>query len=261
MSTNPYAAPTTHVADIPEVVADGNFIAEGRSRPAGNGWGWIKSARALTKPRSWLWMGVFIVYALIAMGLSIIPIVGPLALYFIMPVLFGGIMLTCDKARQGNEIAFGDVFAGFSAHFAKLAGIGLASLLMYLVIFAVIAAIFGTASALVLSGMEDPQASDPAVAIGIVIAALVMLGLSLPVYMAVWFSFALVTINNFTVVKALKTSFVGCLKNIVPFLIYGLMMFLFSILATIPLMLGWLILGPVLFASLYTGYRDIFYED
>jgi uncharacterized membrane protein len=59
----------------------------------------------------------------------------------------------------------------------------------------------------------------------------------------------------------LKTSFAGCLKNIVPFLIYGLMMFLFAILATIPLMLGWLILGPVLFASFYTGYRDIFYED
>ena len=178
-----------------------------------------------------------------------------------MPVLFGGIMLTCDKARQGNEITFGDVFAGFSSHFSKLAGIGLATLLMYLVIFGVIAAIFGTASSLVLSGMEDLQASDPAVAIAIVMAALVMLGLSVPVYMAVWFSYALVTINNFSVVQALKTSFSGCLKNIVPFLIYGLMMFLFAILATIPLMLGWLILGPVLFASFYTGYRDIFYED
>ena len=76
-----------------------------------------------------------------------------------------------------------------------------------------------------------------------------------------WFSYALVTINNFTVVQALKTSFHGCLKNIVPFLIYGLVMFLFAILATIPLMLGWLILGPVLFASFYTAYRDIFYEN
>jgi uncharacterized membrane protein len=261
VSTNPYAAPTTHVADIPEQVSLGNFVAEGRSRAAGNGWGWIKSARALTKPRSWLWMGIFIVFAIITMALSIIPIVGSLALYFIMPVLFGGIMLTCDKARRGDEITFGDVFAGFGSHFSKLAGIGLATLLMYLVIFGVIAAIFGTASALVLSGMEDPQASDPAVAIAIVMAALVMLGLSVPVYMAVWFSYALVTINNFSVIQALKTSFAGCLKNIVPFLIYGLMMFLFAILATIPLMLGWLILGPVLFASFYTGYRDIFYED
>lgn len=261
MSTNPYAAPTTHVADIPEQITPGNFIAEGRSRPAGHGWGWIKSARALTKPRFWLWLGIFIVFGLITMGLSVIPVAGSLALYFIMPVLFGGVMLTCEKAHHGHEISFGDLFAGFGSHFAKLAGIGLATLLMYVVIFGVIAAIFGTASALILSGMEQPQPSDPAVAISIVIAALVMLGLSVPVYMAVWFSYALVTINNFTVVQALKTSFYGCLKNIVPFLIYGLIMFLFAILATIPLLLGWLVFGPVLFASFYTAYRDIFYDN
>ena len=92
------------------------------------------------------------------------------------------------------------------------------------------------------------------------LAVLVMLALSIPIYMAIWFSYALVIINGFGVVQALKASFAGCLKNVVPFLIYGVMTFLLAIAATIPLMLGWLILGPVLFASLYTGYRDIFYE-
>lgn len=260
MSTNPYAAPKTHVADVPEQMSEGNFVADGRPRPAGNGWRWIKSARELTKPRVWLWMGIFVVFVIITAGLSAIPVIGSLALYFLMPVLFGGLMLTCDKARQGHEISFGDFFSGFSSHFSKLAGIGLATLLMYLVIFAVIAAIFGSAAALVLSGMDRPQPSDPAVAIGIAVAALALMGLSVPVYMAVWFSYALVTINNFTVIQALKTSFYGCLKNVMPFLLYGVMMFLLAIAATIPLMLGWLILGPVLFASFYTGYRDIFYE-
>jgi hypothetical protein len=260
LSSNPYAAPKTHVADVPEQASDGNFIAEGRSRPAGNGWRWIKSARALTKTSIWLWMGIFIVFVVISVGLSAVPVIGSLALYFIMPVLFGGIMLTCDKANQGKEISFGDFFSGFGSHFGRLAGIGLATLLMYLVIFGVIAAIFGSAAALVLSGMEQPQASDPAIAIGIAVAALALLALSVPIYMAVWFSYALVTINNFTVVKALKTSFSGCLKNVVPFLIYGVMMFLLAIAATIPLLLGWLIVGPILFASFYTGYRDIFYE-
>ena len=260
MSTNPYAAPTTHVADVPDQVSEGNFVAEGRARPAGNGWGWIKSARTLTKGRVWLWMGLFIVFVIITAGLTAVPVIGSLALYFIMPVLFGGVMLTCDKARKGQDISFGDFFSGFSSHFAKLAGVGLATLLMYLIAFAVIAVIFGSAAALVLSGMESPQPSDPTVAVGIVIAALALMALSIPIYMAVWFSYALVTINNFPVIKALKTSFSGCLKNIVPFLVYGVMMFLLAIAATIPLMLGWLILGPVLFASFYTGYRDIFYE-
>ena len=88
----------------------------------------------------------------------------------------------------------------------------------------------------------------------------VMLGLSVPIYMAVWFSYALVTINNFGVLQALKASFSGCAKNIIPFLVYSLIMMLLALAATIPLLLGWLILGPILFASFYTGYRDIFYE-
>jgi hypothetical protein len=33
-----------------------------------------------------------------------------------------------------------------------------------------------------------------------------------------------------------------------------------GMLASIPFGLGWLVLGPVLGASLYTGYRDIFFE-
>jgi hypothetical protein len=33
-----------------------------------------------------------------------------------------------------------------------------------------------------------------------------------------------------------------------------------SILASIPLLLGWLLLGPVLMASVYLSYRDIFHE-
>ena len=30
MSTNPYAAPATHVADVPEPVREGNFIASAK---------------------------------------------------------------------------------------------------------------------------------------------------------------------------------------------------------------------------------------
>lgn len=260
MSTNPYEAPKAQVADIPEHSAEGNFVAAGRSRPAGNGWQWITAARALTKQRQLLWIGMFIVFGVIAIAISAIPKLGSLALTLLMPVLFGGIMITCDKAYRGDEITFGDLFSGFRSHFAKLAGIGLATLLMYVAVLTIIAAIFGTAAALLLSGFEHPQASDPAFAIGMVIAALVMLGLSLPIYMAVWFSYALVTINDLSVLQALKTSFLGCYKNIIPFFVYSLIMMLFALVASIPIFLGWLILGPILFASFYTAYRDIFYE-
>jgi hypothetical protein len=38
------------------------------------------------------------------------------------------------------------------------------------------------------------------------------------------------------------------------------MMLLLCIAASIPLFLGWLLLGPVITVSVYTSYRDIFHE-
>jgi uncharacterized membrane protein len=61
-------------------------------------------------------------------------------------------------------------------------------------------------------------------------------------------------------VEAMKESFAGCLKNIMPFLIYGLVALVFAILAAIPFGLGWLLLGPVLIGSVYASYRDIYLE-
>jgi uncharacterized membrane protein len=58
----------------------------------------------------------------------------------------------------------------------------------------------------------------------------------------------------------MKASFVACLRNIVPFLVYGVILFVLAIVASIPFGLGWLVLGPVMAASLYAGYRDIFFD-
>ncbi len=46
--------------------------------------------------------------------------------------------------------------------------------------------------------------------------------------------------------------------EIVPFLAYGIIGFVFGLLATIPFLLGWLVWGPTIVGSVYAGYRDIF---
>jgi uncharacterized membrane protein len=58
----------------------------------------------------------------------------------------------------------------------------------------------------------------------------------------------------------MKASFAGCLKNMLPFLLYGIVLTIAGVLASIPLGLGWLVLGPVIVASIYTGYRDIYFS-
>jgi uncharacterized membrane protein len=58
----------------------------------------------------------------------------------------------------------------------------------------------------------------------------------------------------------MKASFAGCLRNVVPFLVYGVVGVLLAIVASIPFGLGWFVLLPVTIASLYASYCDIF-ED
>ena len=79
--------------------------------------------------------------------------------------------------------------------------------------------------------------------------------------MAVWFAPALVVFHEFGPLAAMKQSFSGCLRNIPAFLVYGLIGMLLAILASIPAMLGWLVLGPVFTGSLYASYRDIFLKS
>jgi uncharacterized membrane protein len=76
-----------------------------------------------------------------------------------------------------------------------------------------------------------------------------------------WFAPPLVLFHAQGPVEAMKNSFLGCVKNIPPFLIYSLVVLVFALLASIPLGLGWLVFGPVMVASLYASYRDIFLDQ
>jgi uncharacterized membrane protein len=76
--------------------------------------------------------------------------------------------------------------------------------------------------------------------------------------MALWFAPALVVLRGMAPIEAIKESFLGCLKNVLPFLVYSIVLMVLGIVAAIPLGLGWLVLGPTLIASVYVSYRDIY---
>ena len=56
----------------------------------------------------------------------------------------------------------------------------------------------------------------------------------------------------------MKASFAGSLVNAVPLLVYSLHGLAWRSPATIPLGLGWLVLGPVLGGSVYAATVEIF---
>jgi len=48
------------------------------------------------------------------------------------------------------------------------------------------------------------------------------------------------------------------LANWLPALVFGLLVIVLGVAASIPLLLGWLLLMPVLFAAMYVSYKEVF---
>jgi uncharacterized membrane protein len=260
MATDPYAAPRARVADVPAGAPGGNFIAEGQAVAAGNGWQWIVDAWALFKRQPGMWIAIIVVFFVLFFLVSLVPFVGSLAAALLGPVFAGGIVRGCQEVRDGGELEIGHLFAGFKSNTGKLVMIGVFNLVAWIVIAGVIMLLVGGSMFAAMMGGGDASAARGAAAgLSMVLAVLIGLALSIPVYMAIWFAPALVALNDFEPLQALKTSFGACLKNIVPYLLYGVILFALAIVASIPLGLGWLVLGPVLAISVYTAYRDIFY--
>lgn len=256
MSTpNPYAAPKAPVADE-TLVLPGNFTPGGRARPAGSGWTWIAEGWRLFMKAPGIWIAIVLVMAIIGVAMNFIPFAGPLALGVLTPVFGGGIMLGCRALDEGKELEFGHLFAGFQNQLGSLATLGAIYLGLAFAIGLVVVLITGASIFAMVSG-GGPAVAAGAIG-GMLIAMLVGLALFVPVAMLLWFAPALVVLNRLAPVEALKSSWSGCMKNMVPFLVCGVVLFVLAIVATLPVMLGWLVLGPVTAASIYASYRDIY---
>ena len=257
MSSNPYAAPKAPVA---EVAAEGNFLEQGRAVGANQGWAWIAQGWDFFKKHAGMWIAVIVVFAVMFIVMALIPFLGSLAVMVLAPVLTGGLMMGCKAQEEGGELQIGHLFAGFREHFASLAGVGLLYLGASLVIALVVGLVTGAGMWALLGGGGGDPAAMAGAGLTMVLAFLIMMALMLPVVMAMWFAPPLVVFHQQGAVEAMKNSFAACLKNIVPFLVYGVILLVASIIATIPFGLGWLVLGPVVVCSLYTAYRDIFFQ-
>jgi len=255
MTTNPYAAPKAAVADE-TVLINADYIPGGQSRPAGNGWSWISASWNLFKRQPGMWIGMWLLFVIIMIGAGILPLLGTILTALFWPVFVAGFCVGCRALDEGGEIEIAHLFAGFRERLGPLLGVGALSLLASLIIGMVVGLGLGAGAFTMMRG--DPEAMAALAGTTLALLVLITMALLLPVMMAAWFAPALVVFQGEGVIDSMKGSFAGCLKNIVPFLVYGVVFFLLALVAMIPLGLGWLVLGPMLSASVYTSYRDIY---
>ncbi|HEX5338759.1 MAG TPA: hypothetical protein VFW53_10020, partial [Gallionella sp.] len=108
--------------------------------------------------------------------------------------------------------------------------------------------------------VEDPEVIKQAVA-GAGFAVLIGLVLFSALVMAMQFAPMLVFFRNIAPVMALKLSLRAFINNVGAMLVYGIVFITLAILASIPMMLGWLVLMPMVFTSVYACFCDIFPAD
>ncbi|WP_159675075.1 BPSS1780 family membrane protein [Andreprevotia sp. IGB-42] len=218
----------------------------------GKGFAIFKSA-----PGQWIVaLIILVVLALLGALLNMIPFVGMFVTNLGMPVLLGGLMLGCQAADQGDGFKIDHLFAGFKAHFGPLVLVGLlylAGIFMLAILFGIVAVIGGVGIA-AASSFSAIEQSWP-----IFLAVLLVLMLAfIPLAMAFYFAPTLVVTQNLGPFDAMVQSFKGCLKNVLPFFVYFLVAGLLSLIAAIPLGLGFLVLGPMLFGATYASYKSIY---
>jgi hypothetical protein len=241
-----------------------------RSVPAGHGWVWIVEGFALFRRSPATWLLLLLALVLLMKVLVFVPVLG-IVFVLLMPVFIAGLMEGCRALEHNAPLQLGHLLMGFQRNAAQLVTIGGVSLVGNLLIMMIVLNLGGEAMSAMSKMMSQKQAVDPQLAKEMQAAAssvgrALIIGtiVSVPLLMALWYAPLLVYFHNESALGAMKSSFVACVKNAGPMLLYGLVILLGMFLAMpFGMALGqydlalWL-LAPIILPSLYVSYKDVF---
>jgi hypothetical protein len=259
---NPYAPPSTHVADRDELRASsdsGRFVPYGRSLPVGRGPAWIGDAWRILRAQPGMWAAALILMFVVWIVVQMIPLVNFVA-GILAPFGYGAIALAANEQRRNGTFELKVLLGGFQKHAMPLLGVGLTTLLASIVFLMVLAIFLGVdmVRALAGGGTPDPSAF---LTTKFWLAMLIGFVVMLPIAFATYLAPQLIVLHEQPAITAMKMSLAGCVKNILPGLLFMVCALAMVFLSMIPLLLGLLITMPIMAITSYTAYRDIFVDE
>jgi hypothetical protein len=213
-----------------------------------------------------------------------IPVLGSLISSLFYPVLAAGFIQAAANQDKG-QLKVADLFAGFSQQTGQLFLTGALYIAMLLGAMTVVGIITLTLG--ISLPMSGARVMDQELLLLALLALLLFAALTLPAIMAIWFAPALIILAKTEAIEAIKLSFKACLRNVMAYLIYGLvaalvMTLIAALIAVIiaattigngsPSVTTFVVMGllyllmglwgaPVLFCSIYQSYVDIFQQE
>ena len=247
------------------------FSVPGITAEAGRGVAWITEGWALFKQDPLMWILAMIIVLGISMAVGFIPMIGSILSSLIWPMLNVGILAFARGLEQGEAADINRLFIGFQQQDKRwtLVGVGGVYLAMTMVV-AVIAIVLLVVMFLAGGGMEALSSASSSQAmeemmrggfgLGILLVMLIALSVLLLVAApAYFFAPALVFYANVDIVTAFRESFTAVWRNwLSVMLVYSTVAVVIFLVACIPFGLGLFVAIPVMMASTYPCFRDIF---
>lgn len=208
---------------------------------------------------------------------NVIPVIGTIATTLCIPAFSVSLMNACRSIERGTPLGPQLLFSGFASNLRSLLALGAIYLAAVVAILGLSAlADDGALMAMMLAG-QKPDAETVSSG-SLLLATEIALVLLCPLIMAYWYAPVLAGWHGLSPAKALFFSFVACLRNWRPFLVYSLAIGVVatlvpgivlgilaallpsgaSLVLVLMMVLLILVLAPTLFASFYVSYRDVF---
>jgi hypothetical protein len=255
-------------------------ILESRTQ---TGLSWVKESVALfkTAPRKWLMLAlVYVGFFMILSSTRILPIFAFVSI-LIWPVFLTLAIALYRNADLKKQQTLSETMQTIQPKMPQLMALGVACLL-YTILMSYL--LDSDLQGLTAIAQHKPEMSESEIAAFMQKALPIMLKmllLSIPLLMATWFSPMLIAFNNYSLVKALKSSIAGSLQYIIAltaawllltFGILSLMMgvgIIGGIISALVPALGQLLIPFILFGCMllatalmlafqYVSYRDVF---
>jgi len=226
---------------------------------SGRGWQWIVDGFALFRKNPLVWISLTVILVLMWMVSLMIQMIGPLLFNLLSPALFAGLMIGCKALESGEQLELAHLFAGFKKSASPLVTIGGVYLVGTIIVVGIVFVSAGGSMLPAMMSKTQPDMEAVAAALrSMALGLTIGLAFYIPLLMMIWFAPLLIVFHDLPPVAAMRLSFKACWINMMPFLVYSLAILVLWFIASIPLLLGLVVLLPVLICSVYASYKDIF---
>lgn len=191
---------------------------------------WVGGGWKIFRASPGAWMLIGLVDLLISSAIQFVPFIGMFLTFLAAPLFTAGVMYAAREVEAGREIRLDYLFQGFRepgrlGPLIGLGGIYIGSLLAIVVLCALALVMSGATASLALDAIR-PRGLPSQQALYILLVVLVAIALFIPVLMALYYATPLVMFDRMPVWSALGSSFKACLRNFLPLLVFGLVLFI-----------------------------------